>query len=437
MISKNAKQEEIVDITVANRGRGFWDICPGFGKTTTAIKFIKFVLLMRPHYTTTIVVPTHELKDQWEEKLTENGVTNFVVRVINGIIQGTDFVTTHICIIDEVHCVYRGPEFSKIFELVKSPYFIGMSGTITPACSAVLQHVFPLIVKITKREAERNGWINVPTEYNLFVEMGEEEMRDYNKVHELCEDCFAHFHSEFNVAMDSTTLAGALQFVQRNNMVAPGMLEIDLARNLNTKANVWRDAMSKRIALIHSSKAKLRAVAQLVNELPNRKIITFGMLTAPADSLTTMIHGSKALHGNLQSVMVRQAVLRQHRIRCNPDLEYVLCPVSKLRKLYVSMLRTGELTCMNTVRMADLGLDVPGVDTTIIYGRDSVKEKAEQREARGTRFNENVKSLIINVIVQGTKDVDWLKRCQKGKRVTNFNSVTELVNDFKTNILHV
>jgi superfamily II DNA or RNA helicase len=437
MMSKDDKQEEIINDTVRFKGRGYWDICPGFGKTITAIKFINFVFSMRPHYRATIIVPSYELQDQWTGLLIENKVTNFEVRIINGIVQKQEEITTEICILDEVHWVWKGPQFSTIFQLVRSPYFIAMSGTISPDCAASLSHVLPLISKITRKEAERNLWVNTPTEYNLVVEMSPEEKIAYDNIHETCENCYAYFGNNFEASMDSTVLAGALQYVQKNGITTPGMSEIDLARYYSQKANVWRDALQKRIAMIHGSRSKLEAVAQIVNLLPRRKIITFGMLTEPADRLTTMIHGSKSLHGSIESLMVRRNTIGQHGITVKALGEYVLLPVKTLRKLYVSQFRRGEIWCMNTVKVADLGLDVPNVDTTIIYARDSVREKADQRQARGTRFNENVNSLSINVVLKDTKDEAWLKRCQKGKRIKVFTSAEDLVNDFKTNILHV
>jgi superfamily II DNA or RNA helicase len=87
----------------------------GFGKTYTAIMAIKGMVPRAGITSCLVVVPTVELKSQWEVELKKNKVTIAEVMVINTAIKHMHKVD--MLVLDEVHR-YAAESFRKIFQTV-------------------------------------------------------------------------------------------------------------------------------------------------------------------------------------------------------------------------------------------------------------------------------------------------------------------------------
>lgn len=433
MISKDQRQDEIVEKIIKNKGRGYLDIIGGFGKTYTIIKFIKKLHLLRPNYTVKIVVPTTELKDQWIESLEEHKIKNYNVEVINGLTIKNIPFNTHLTILDEAHLWLKAKIFSRVFQLANGPYLIAMSGTWSPEDKRIIGSFLPLIDEIGQQEAVDNSWISKSIEYNLAVEMTAEEKEYYKTINQRVDEYFANFGHDFKDAQSCMTYGGSLSYIRRNQLVSPGFTDEMLAKNLSKKANIWQEFTQKRTNFIHSHLGKIEAVADILNSLPDRKFITFGALKTPSEKLTSLVFNSKTYHSGLNSIYINSKEAEKHGFKIKKDQGLTKISKANLRKLYISQFNLNEIRGINTVKAADLGLDIKNVNTSIIYGRNSKGEKNDQRIWRATRKEgEDKLALLINVYLKGTQDEKWLKNCQKGKRgIISFSSTKELIEHFR------
>ena len=72
--SRTSRQIEIVQKFADNKGRGTLLAATGFGKTYTAIMVILRLLKARPKAKVLVVVPTINLKNQWNKGLIRHKV---------------------------------------------------------------------------------------------------------------------------------------------------------------------------------------------------------------------------------------------------------------------------------------------------------------------------------------------------------------------------
>ena len=115
--SRTSRQIEIVQKFADNKGRGTLLAATGFGKTYTAIMVILRLLKSRPKAKVLVVVPTINLKNQWNKELTKHRVVkNCEVIVINTAYKNKYECDLLIC--DELHS-YGAEQFIKVFNTVK------------------------------------------------------------------------------------------------------------------------------------------------------------------------------------------------------------------------------------------------------------------------------------------------------------------------------
>ena len=126
-MTRTERQQEAIRKWIKAKGKGTLIMPTGTGKTFTSIMAIKALLKKYPDFRILVVVPTTSLKEQWYDKLNEEGIIfNIEVQVINTIVKHQwqcDFL-----IIDEIHRV--GSElFSQIFNKVEYRLILVLTAT--------------------------------------------------------------------------------------------------------------------------------------------------------------------------------------------------------------------------------------------------------------------------------------------------------------------
>ena len=126
-MTRSERQELCVDNWIRAGGRAAIVGSTGFGKTRVAILAIKRVLTKYPDFKTLVVVPSTNLKDQWEENLRQwNLEKSCVVRVINTVIMHR--WKCDILIIDELHLIPSDNRIS-VFNKVEYKLVLGLTAT--------------------------------------------------------------------------------------------------------------------------------------------------------------------------------------------------------------------------------------------------------------------------------------------------------------------
>jgi superfamily II DNA or RNA helicase len=89
---------------IRNGARGTFEYCTGFGKTFSALILIRKLQKKNHNRTSIVVVPTIQLKEQWEEEVKVFGLRNVKVFVINTVVLQKMRLKTDLLILDRQIC---------------------------------------------------------------------------------------------------------------------------------------------------------------------------------------------------------------------------------------------------------------------------------------------------------------------------------------------
>lgn len=428
----------------------------GFGKSRIGIETTIKANISKIIKSLIVVVPTIDLKDDWIGKLQNISNLTYKVLVVNGIVSEGNILHADVIIYDEIHKYLKGEQFSKVFKLTKgSIKEIGLTATLSNEEKNIVNQILPIVDTVSLNEGIKNKWVTDFISYNLFIDFQKKEEREeYDKIHQMHNECFAYFNQDFETANKCSNKWGAEKFVLENKFFpnkseeeGGGRMSVSEATKfICEKANIWKDCVKKRSNIINTYYGKLDTVIELVNKF-SLKYITFGIVTETCDILTEKLSFSKSFHSNIESEEVDKLILIDYDLAKPNKKEQQLinlghkdfikskvkCGKDRLNTLYKRQLSRGDINGINTAAKADLGLDIPGLNGIFIYGRNSKPSKNQQRGGRGLRKEGDKFTLIVDIIIKNTKDESWLKSAQWGTHgQVVVNSIEELVKHFNS-----
>lgn len=181
--TRDERQEEARIKWIKNKCKGCWVFPTGTGKTYAAIKAVKSVLSKYNSLRFLVIVPTDNLKVQWEQYIDNNGLSlNGQVAIVNTAVK--NHYDTDILIIDEAHRV-NSLMFRNIFETIHYKYILGLTATyerLDELHKEVMEKYCPIIDTISIEEALENNWISKYKEYQVLIEVDDiDTYLKYNK----------------------------------------------------------------------------------------------------------------------------------------------------------------------------------------------------------------------------------------------------------------
>ncbi len=124
------RQKEVVAKWTEAGRRGTLEAVTGFGKTFVALLILQEMNDKLPTGQALVVVPTQNLKQQWEDSLAEMHITGATVMVINTAVKMEHDVD--LLILDEIHN-YTSDVFSSIFGITEYRPTLGLTATLNLA----------------------------------------------------------------------------------------------------------------------------------------------------------------------------------------------------------------------------------------------------------------------------------------------------------------
>jgi superfamily II DNA or RNA helicase len=437
-MTRDDRQEQGIEIWKKSNGWGTLEYCTGFGKTITAIKIINKIIKNRGEIIIIIIVPTITLKTQWEEKLKEYSISSFNVYVINTPTL-TETLTNsmlecYLVIYDEIHLYLKGEYFSTIFDKIMSKHALGLSGTLSDENKEILNKFLPVIDTITLEEARYNEWVSDYIEYNLFVELNNEEKELYLENEKNLNNSYLFFDYDYNNVRLCMNNLGAINFAKTFTIEGKNVKES--ATIYKNNAFIYNRCLHIRKNLLFNSISKLKITTELVNKF-NIKCITFGESTKAADMLTDMI-GNKSLsyHSSIKEKEIEEPVIINGQFSYNifKELETVKnkYPIKKYKEKIIELLGNNYILCINSAKALNLGVDIPNISLGIQVSGLSGKDTHRQRLGRVVRKDKDKLALFVNIIAKDTQDEIWCKHRQSGgRRAIKVNSVDELYEHYK------
>ena len=385
--SRTSRQIEIVQKFADNKGRGTLLAATGFGKTYTAIMVILRLLKARPNAKVLVVVPTINLKNQWNKGLIRHKVAkNCEVIVINTAYKNTYKCDLLIC--DELHS-YGAEQFIKVFKTVSYEFIFGLTATIERAdgMHEVLLEYAPVIDSVPIEECHKNGWVSNYLVYNLEVPMLDDEKVEYKKA-----------NNKFKYAASRIGFGGADSFKNAQMLLK----DSNASPESRAMAAIYYSSMRKRGDICKNSKAKIPVIKQLLEKFKDRKALLFSASTDFADSVQEEL-------GDI--------CLSFHSKRTKKDQATILKKFKDNRT---------KQRVISSVKALNAGFDVPDCSLGIVAAGNSRKLDNIQRTGRIIRYVPGKTAVIINLYAPDTQEVSWLNKRQEGQDVRWVSSVEEI-----------
>lgn len=426
--SKLARQIIGINKWVGNGAKGTLEWVTAMGKTFASFIIIKKLLEKDNTRTTIVVVPTIQLKDQWEFKLNKEKIKNVTVYVINTVIKNK-----HKCdllILDEIHG-FASEKFKLVFEVVEYKFILGLTATINRLDGKhdLLLSYSPIVDTINIEEALREGWVSEFLEYNLGIELSEQDRLEYNELNKNFHKYFGFFGHDFNLAMDCCAKTNAEKYSQIHGL-DPKLTAF--------RANRFNYYMRERKTFLYRAKCKLNLVLEIINRF-QLKTVTFSESTKFADTLTTQLGEIATCYHSLLTTQIREVkVIKKYKRK--PDkiiIKNIKYGKSKLQTEALKKFADNrfKVRVINTAKALDKGFDVEDVELAIISSSTTNPTQHIQRVGRairdymyksGERKGRRKIALIINIYIKDSQDEKWLIARQtdpKTKRPINPNVI--------------
>lgn len=384
-VSRDERQAEAVNRWLKSNGKGTVVAATGVGKTVIAIKCIQKVRSKYPDLSVLVVVPTTQLKDQWEEELKKWGVANnSEVRVMMGASKYQDNkweqLSADMLVIDEAHRV-NAESISKIFQNVKFKKILGLTATFErlDGRHEILAKYAPVVDTITMQDAMLNGWVSKYRDYVVLIDVNDiDRYAEYNRQFN---EHFEFFDRDFGLIMSLVGPTGFMNKIKLRDQMCHGdeSKKKDVLKAITVHANGFMRMMQARKKFVWEHPDKLLVAEEIIKHRKDSKIITFSANTKMAESFSTgYVYTGK--DGKKKNRMTLEEF---------------------------SGLQSGVL---HTVKLAEEGMNLPDLSVGIMLGVNSSKTKAVQTLGRIVRLAKDKTAEFFTLVINDTIETEWMKK---------------------------
>tara|TARA_R110000868_G_scaffold248084_1_gene504463 strand:+ start:1245 stop:2417 length:1173 start_codon:yes stop_codon:yes gene_type:complete len=363
----------------------------GFGKTYTAIMGIKGMIKQKDIKSVLIIVPTIELKNQWETELAIHKVKIAEVLVINTAVKrihNVDFL-----ILDEIHR-YAAETFKNIFLKATYKYIMGLTATLEreDGLHDVILSYLQVFDEITVNEALENEWISPYEVYNISVPFGDGDAVAYKKA----DNSFKHFAAQLGRGAEAFKTAQL--WISSSDKKEQGI------------AAAYYKCMRNRKTICLNNSNKIGVIKQIVDIFEDRNGLLFSATTEFADSLQTKL-------GDIS--------LTFHSKLTKKNQEYVIKRFKDKRT---------KVRFLSSVKALNEGFNVPDCSLGIIAGSNSTKRTFIQQLGRVVRFQPDKEALVINLYTPETQEEKWMNKRLDGINPSLIHNITidEFIKKFES-----
>ncbi len=379
-MTRDEKQDDIVKSVIGVFVQGgigaAVEACTGFGKTMCGIKTVK---KFNPDKVTHVVVPRIPLKDQWEQEIKKHNLKHKIeVYVINTYLseqRQCDFL-----LVDEAHRISNDEAewFNTLLDNNIFSHCLCLSATFTSDQLLFLSsRGIPVVASVSIHEAVVNKWVSKYVQYNLAVSFTPEEQEKYTKMDNIMRAHSPYFDGldPYKASKDKLALA---RYCIDNGLDLKDV-QMRLAR--------WNMANAQRKALVYGAVNKVNIIPSIIRHI-GKKTIIFSETKKYAEAVQKLMPTTSTFYHSGLSTKAKLKALNDIK----DNSVYAICAAKAL----------------------DEGVDVPSLKCGIIASGTSVERQQIQRIGRTNRFtSDNDIAIIINLYVNDTMEINWLKKRQK------------------------
>lgn len=403
----------------------------GVGKSYTAILVIKRYFKTNSNTNIVLLVPS-PLLTQWE-KVVNTHFTKYQSKYIqmyspDHILNNNIILNPDVLIVDELDAFYSEKRFKLLDKtFIRYKDILGLTATYEDINGRHIpvQQFCPIIDKIGEEEAIREGYISEYIEYNLGLEFNEEEQELHKKLSEDIRKGLSKFGNKLDLAYNclsggkhsNGTKYTSTQFcqgwAQHNGWSTNAPQDVQDLWNptaiFHYAVHLSR-AIKKRKDLIYTSVSKLSATIEIMQRFANTKSVIFSQSTDFANNL----------YGIINSLIPDNAVIYHSKV----ETQYFPSPKTglplkhgkvRLKKRAIHRIQNNLSNHLITASSLDKGLDIPELKLSVTTSGTQNPTQYKQRKGRPIRVdtkNKNSVSIIVNLYMKRSKEVDWLKKRQ-------------------------
>ena len=343
---------------------------------------IKKVLSRYPDLRIWVVVPTELLKKQWEKLIEENSLQlNVEVLIINTAAKNggqCDFL-----IIDEIHTAGANL-LIQVFETIKYKLILGLTATFERLDERhkLIANYCPIVDTVTLQEAQLNGWVANYKEYLVLIDVNDINLyQDYNKQFT---EHFEFFNYDFNLAMSMLGPKGFMKKIEYRDELCKNNpdMKSEILKAITYHANGFIRAIQNRKKFVYEHPEKIRLAQEIIKHRPDSKIVTFSANTKMAEAI-----GVGYIYTGKEGKKKNRITLEEF-----------------------STMKSGVL---NTCKLAEAGMDIPGLSVGIMLGVNSSETKAQQTRGRIIRKEGDKTAEYFTLVINDTIESKWWQNSHK------------------------
>lgn len=329
-----------------------------------------------------IVVPTDLLKKQWEAHIEKNALQlNVEVLIINTAAKNggqCDFL-----IIDEIHTAGANL-LIQVFETVKYKLILGLTATFERLDERhkLIAKYCPIVDTVTLQEAQLNGWVANYKEYLVLIDV--EDINFYQDYNKQFTQHFEFFNYDFKLAMSMLGPKGFMNKIEYRDKLCkdnPDM-KSEILKAITYHANGFIRAIQNRKKFVYEHPEKIRLTQEIIKHRPDSKIVTFSANTKMAEAI------------GVGYVYTGKEGKKKNRITLE---EFSTMPSGVL----------------NTCKLAEAGMDIPGLSVGIMLGVNSSETKAQQTRGRVIRKEGDKTAEYFTLVINDTIESKWWQNSHK------------------------
>lgn len=386
---RTLRQQEGIRKWKAAGCKGTLCYCTGLGKTRTAIEIITQFREKNPFPLIKIIVPSDNLKVQWEEKLAQAGLVFYIeVLVINTASKFKELEVDFL-ILDEVHRV-PADSFSKVLHICNPQLILGLTATFDrlDGKHELLNKYCPIVDLITVEEARQKGWVADYKDYYVTIEV--DDISVYEQYNKQFLEHFAFFNFDFNLAMACVkSVDTRIKYCKQLTLANPESFK-DTLKQCQAHAFCWNKALQNRKLFVQNHPKKMEIAKLILEKRPDAKAITFNASIAQCEKykMGYVMHSGQT---------------------------------KKKNRLTLEEFNTLETGVIHSGKMLNEGADIQGVNLGIILYNTSSATERIQRIGRAIRKEGEKTSEIFSLVIKGTVEEKWLQKSAKGLKGTYIN----------------
>jgi superfamily II DNA or RNA helicase len=425
-------------------GRGVLEYVGGFGKTYLAVNFIIRPLLLKNKDAIVIILaPRKELVNQWNteiDKFIEFGYhEQIIVQTISKCVADNLNLSCTLLVVDELHMAY-GDEFINWIngKRIAFTYNLGLTATYRDKDQRYkkIEHLWPVIDKITTIEAKEKKFISNLTEYNFPIQMPPESIDEYLQYSNFI-DAMMNKFGDFDTIKDIFNgkknengqyvpgYAYASQTAKNHRWYPGCSKDVDLEWNpqiLREQAKAYFNAVHARRHLLYTHPLKIEYATKLIEKYPNLSTISFSQSTIFADTLAGNLRMKNipvvVYHSQLESrpMVDKNGQLITYKSGPKKGQPKLFGAIS-LKNYAIEQIRSGAVKVISTAAALDVGFDVQRMRIGIVTSRTTDYNRQTQRGFRMSRidpFEPDAECVIVNFFFPMTQDEKWLNSAQYG-----------------------